>query len=75
MANMIQFIIKGRCVVTFIHRIGGNLKLLRESTNVDRKRLKIAFPIANCRFRLPVCKMLELSEVFDHGFISLKSLV
>ena len=35
------------------HRIGGNLKLLRQSTNADRKRLKIAFSIANGRFRLP----------------------
>ena len=42
-------------VVLVPHRIGGNLKLLRESTNADRKRLKIAFLIANCRFRLPVC--------------------
>ena len=27
-------------VVLYSHRIGGNLKLLRESTNADRKRLK-----------------------------------
>ena len=25
---------------TYTHRIGGNLQLLRESTNADRKRLK-----------------------------------
>ena len=36
------------------HRTGGNLKLLRESTNADWKRLKIAFLIANCRFRLQI---------------------
>ena len=34
------------------HRIGGNLKLLRDPTNADRKRLKIAFSVENCRFRL-----------------------
>ena len=34
------------------HRIGGSLKLLRKPTNADRKRLKIAFSVANCRFRL-----------------------
>ena len=30
------------------HRIGGNLKLSRESTNADRKWLKIVFSIAIC---------------------------
>ena len=39
------------------HQIGGNLKLLRESTNADQKRLKIVFLIANCRFRLPICNL------------------
>ena len=39
-------------------QIGGNLKLLRQSTNADRKRLKIAFSIANCRFRLPTSSAL-----------------
>ena len=37
---------------TLTHRIGGNLKLLQELANADRKRL--AFSIANCRFRLPI---------------------
>ena len=46
----------------FSHRISGNLKLLREPTNVDRKRLKITFSIANCRFRLPIC---NLKRCFD----------
>ena len=41
--------------LTRSHRIGGSLKLLRESTNADGKRLKIAFSIANCSFRLPIC--------------------
>ena len=38
------------CIIAiqFTHRIDGNLKLLRESTNADRKRLKIVFSIANC---------------------------
>ena len=42
---------------TWPHRIGGNLKWLRESTNADRKWLKMVFSIANCRFTLPVCNL------------------
>ena len=42
---------------TLSHRTGGNLKLLRESTNADRKRLKIVFSIANYRLRLPICTL------------------
>ena len=38
-------------------RIGGNLKLLRESTYADRKRLKLTFSIANWRFWLPICNL------------------
>ena len=41
----------------FTHRIGGNLKLLRESTNADRKWLKIAFfwlhiVVLDCQFAI-----------------------
>ena len=38
------------------HRIGGNLKLLRESTNMDRKWLKQYFPlqivVLDCQFEI-----------------------
>ena len=44
-------------VLMYSHPIGGNLKLLRESTNADRKQLKIVFLIANCDFRLPICNL------------------
>ena len=32
-------------------------QLLRESTKADQKWLKIAFLIANCHFRLPICDL------------------
>ena len=43
--------------ISYTHRIGGNLKLLREWTNADRKGVKIAFLIAACCFRLPICNL------------------
>ena len=46
------------------HRIGCSLKLQRESTNADRKRLKIAFSIANCRFRLPIYNLKRRFKAF-----------
>ena len=51
------------------HRIGGNLKLLRESTNADRKRLKIAFSIANCRFRLPICNLKRCFNAYRSALL------
>ena len=51
------------------HRIGGNLKLLWESTNADRKRLKIAFSIAYCHFRLPICN--QYKTLFDPCYSTL----
>ena len=51
-------------VVLVPHRISGNLKLLRESTNADRKRLKIAFLIANCRFRLAICNLKRCCNAY-----------
>ena len=42
-----------------------NLLLLRESTNADRKRLKIAFSIANYRFRLTICNLTRLLDSRD----------
>ena len=56
-AKRLQRSLKSVAEVATTHRIGGNLKLLRESTNADRKWLKIAFSIANCRFRLPICNL------------------
>ena len=56
-------------VVLVPHRIGGNLKLLRESTNADRKRLKIAFLIANCRFRLPICNLKRCCNAYRSAFL------
>ena len=41
----------------YSHWLGGNLKLLQESTSTDRKWLEIAFSIANCHFRLPICNL------------------
>ena len=51
------------------HRIGGNLKLLRQSTNADRKRLKIAFSIANCRFRLPICDLKRCFNAYRSALL------
>ena len=50
-------------------RIGGNLKLLRQSTNADRKRLKIAFSIANCRFRLPICNIKRCFNAYRSALL------
>ena len=38
--------------------INGNRKLVRELTNAERKWLEIAFSIANCRYRLPICNLI-----------------
>ena len=51
------------------HRMGGNLKLMRESTNADRKRLKIAFPIANCRFRLLICNLKHCFNAYRSALL------
>ena len=50
--------------IELTHRIGCNLKLLRESTNADRRLLKIAFSIAYCRFRLPICNLKRCFKAY-----------
>ena len=56
------------------HRIGGSLKLLRESTNANRKWLKIAFSTANCRFRLPICNLKHCLTLIDLRYTTLATL-
>ena len=56
-------------LVSVSHRIGGNGKLLRESTNADRKRLKIPFSIANCRFRLPDCNLKRCFNAYRSALL------
>ena len=54
------------------HWIGGNLKLLRESTNADRKRLKKVFSIANCRFRLPICNLKHCFNAYPSALLDFR---
>ena len=51
------------------HWRGGNLKLLRESTNADRKQLKIAFLIANCHFRLRICNLKRCFNAYPSALL------
>ena len=53
------------------HRIGNNLKLLQESTFADQKRLKIAFSIAICRLRLPICNLKRCLTFIDPRYSTL----
>ena len=65
--NMVkQYVV---CKSSISRRIGGNLKQLQESTNTDRKWLKTAFSIANCRFRLPICNLKHCFNVYRSALL------
>ena len=55
--------------LAFAQRIAGNLKLLRKSINADRKRLKTAFSIANCRFRLSICNLKRCFNAYRSALV------
>ena len=60
-SKMLQFISS--------HRIGGNLKLLQESTKRGSKAVKIAFSIAYCHFRLPVCNLKRCFNAYRSALL------
>ena len=59
----------GSWIQTITHQIGGSLKLLRESTNANQKRLKIAFLTANCRFRLSICNLKHCFNAYRSALL------
>ena len=47
----------------------GSIKLLRESTNANRKWLKLAFSIANFRVKLPICILKRCFKAYRSAFL------